>query len=226
MEDASIQTVSKEEPIKKLQKRLNWSGMAFIIGFAALLAFLYFDRNNGISGMIHSFGASGVIGAVLMMALLCATPFPSEGLLIMYLKIYGVFWGISYSLLGYTIGSIAVYFIARFLAGKAIHSWTSDTGRFNVINTWISRKGTVALLIVRLLPIPSFVVNMVTGILPSVSFWKYLWTGVVGIIPYYIGVSLIFLGLFQGNVSGFLIGLPVLIILWLLGYWVHHRWKG
>ena len=74
----SIQPVSPDNPIKKSNQLFNWSGVTVIIGFAALMVFLYFDRNHGVSELIRSFGASGVNGAVLMIAVLCVTPVPSE----------------------------------------------------------------------------------------------------------------------------------------------------
>lgn len=217
-DDAPIQTASKGKPVKKTNKKPIWSVAALIIGCSALVAFFYFDRNNSVTTMIQSFGASGVIGAVLMMALMCLTPFPSEGLLIMFLKIYGMFWGLLYSCTGFILGSIVVYAIARSIGIKAIHFWTFGSIRINAIDTWIMRKGTVGLVQVRLLPIPAFVVNVLTGILPSMSFWKYLWTGIVGTIPYYIGVSFIFFGTSRRDALALVIGIPILIILWLVAY--------
>lgn len=224
MEDATVQkTVAKGKLNKKPDKRPNWSTIALLIGFATLIAFLLFDRNNEVSRLIQSYGTSGVIGAILIMSFLCATPFPSEGLLIMYLKVYGVFWGMLYALIGFSLGSLLLYAIARFLGNKAICSWILGDCRFKAIDSWIKRKGTEGLLMVRLLPIPAFVANMITGLLPSVSFWNYLWTGVVGIIPYYIGVSLIFLGILRQDFLSLLIGIPVLIFICFIGYRWHLR---
>jgi uncharacterized membrane protein YdjX (TVP38/TMEM64 family) len=188
-----------------------------MIGCVSAVAFLYLDRNNSVSNLIHSFGASGVIGAVLAMAILCVTPFPSEGLLIMYLKVYGVIWGTLYAWSGFVLASIAIFGVSRYLGSKAIRSWVSRE-RFDAIDEWIKRKGTIGLLFVRLLPIPALVVNLITGIMPSVSLWKYAWTGAVTIIPYYIAASLIFLGVSRQDMLAFLVGIPVITTIWFLGY--------
>lgn len=212
---------SATSPVKTAHRRLIWSVVATMTCYLAVTAFMYFDRNNSISELIHSLGTSGVIGAILIMASVCMTPLPSEGLLIMYLKVYGVLWGTLYAWCGFTLGSVMVFLIARSLGIKAIRWWIAAE-QFDSIDMWIGHKGIIGLLIVRLLPIPALVVNCITGVMPSVSFWSYLWTGVVGVIPYYAGISFIFFGLSRQDLLVFLV-IPVLLMIGLLGYWGHRR---
>lgn len=61
------------------------------------------------------------------------------------------------------------------------------------------------LLLARLLPVPAFIVNYVAGMIPATSLWSYTWTAVVAMTPYYVGVALVYAGVF-GNWIYVLIG--------------------
>jgi uncharacterized membrane protein YdjX (TVP38/TMEM64 family) len=96
-------------------RKHSWMIALIIALFILLVAvFLVLDRSNAVSLMIQELGWFGSAAAVLIMALLCMTPVPSEGLIILYLKIYGVFWGVLLGWAGSVISAVAIYIIADF----------------------------------------------------------------------------------------------------------------
>lgn len=192
---------------------------AFIVFIAA---FLYFDRRNQLSGIILSLGWGGIVLAILLMTGLCMTPIPSEGLLILYLKIYGVYWGLFYAWLGSTLSSLPIFLLARFYGQRFMQKLISPQ-RFQTVDHWVQEKGTAGLFVARLLPIPAFAVNYIAGVIPSVKFWPYLWTAGVTIIPYYVGTALVFLGIASEMWLWLILGSLVVIGFWGVSYMLSHR---
>jgi uncharacterized membrane protein YdjX (TVP38/TMEM64 family) len=198
---------------RELYKRLmTWHTFFFVLIGAAVIVFLfYLDRHNRMSHVIQSFGMLGTIVAILFMTILCMTPIPSEGLLIMYLRIYGVGFGVFYSWLGSTLSTLIIYIIVKHY-GRPIMKKVVSIDRFEQVNGWVERHGSVGLLAARLLPIPAFVVNYAAGLMPAVRFWSYMWTGVVSIMPYYIGVAFLYAGVLSNRLWLFVGLVPLCII--------------
>ena len=192
---------------------------AFILFIAA---FLYFDRRNEISGFIRAWGLWGIVLAILLMAALCMTPMPSEGLVVLYLKIYGIYQGIFYSWLGSTLSSLAIFFIARIYGQKLMRKLISPK-RFEIVDNWVHGKGSLGLFIARLLPIPAFAINYIASVMPSMKLWPYFWTATLSIVPYYIGTALVFLGVAQKTWIWLMLGAAALIVFWGTGYALNKR---
>lgn len=201
---------------KKIIIFLNIFFILFISGF------FYLDRQNAITSLIQSLGWVGVILALFLMALLCMTPIPSEGLLLMYLKIYGVFGGTFLGWLGSNLGAIIIFFIVRYY-GNFILQRIIKKERYETVNEWVERRGTVGLFIARLLPIPPFAVNYIGSLITSVKFWPYLWTQMVTIIPYYVGTTLVFMGVAKETWYWFLIGGTAISLIWGISYLLNRK---
>ena len=187
---------------------------AFILLIAA---FLYLDRRNEISVLIQAWGFWGILLAVLLMTVICMTPIPSEGLVVLFLKIYGITHGIFYSWLGSTLSSLTIFWLARIYGQKLLPKLISPT-RFEIVDNWVQRKGSLGLFIARLLPIPAFVVNYIAGLMPSLKLWPYFWTQALAIVPYYIGTALVFMGVAQKTWIWLILGAAALIVFWGTGY--------
>ncbi|AET68411.1 hypothetical protein Desor_2881 [Desulfosporosinus orientis DSM 765] len=187
-----------------------------------IVAFFYLDRHNALSALIKSLGLLGVLLAVCLMAILSMTPIPSEGLVLMYLKIYGVVWGTLLAWVGSNLGSLLIYFIVKhygqFLLQKII-----SKERFEAVNQWVKRRGTFGLFIARLLPIPAFAVNYIASLIPSVDLWPYLWTQMVSIIPYYAGTALVFLGVAKETWYWLVIGGLAIVAFWSFSYLLNRK---
>lgn len=200
-----------------------WPTAIGFLGIIAVVLFFYYDRHDVLSTIFRSWGVLGIFAAILFMAVLCMTPIPSESLLVLYLHVYGVGPGVVYSWLGSIVSSLIVFVVARVVGKPLLKSMITDT-RFDSIDNWIGRHGTSGLLILRLLPIPGFLVSYVVGTIPSVGLWKFVWTAAVTVIPYYMGASLIYLGVASHLVIWIGVGFIGLCLFWLTVWMLRKRW--
>jgi len=205
---------------KKIRSYLT-GGIAVLIALYAVV-FLYSDRSNEIISMIQAFGTWGIIMAVFLMAALFMTPVPSEGLIVLYLKIYGVYLGTLYSWIGSIISSIAFFYLARSF-GRKIMKKLITKEQFETVNNWVKEKGTFGLLIARFLPIPAFFVNCIAGIMSSITIWSFIWTSTVAIIPYFIGIALVFTGVSNGTWKWIILGAVIEFTCISTGYFIARK---
>ncbi|MCI0184024.1 TVP38/TMEM64 family protein [Sulfoacidibacillus ferrooxidans] len=214
----------KEQSIRADKKRKqSWLvPMIILISLFMVALFFYFDQQNGMTLIIRSWGISGVIIGILLMGIICMTPIPSEGLLLIFLKIYGIFLGLLYAWIGSSIGAIAIFILARSILSPMFKELIGSLQQHRV-EQWVKKRGVSGLLFVRLLPIPAFVVNYTVGLLPGVGFFQYLWTAIVSMAPYYAGTIFMFLGIVNGIFSWILIGLFIIIILFILSFIVNRN---
>ena len=203
-------------------KKHGWLALVILAFIVLIAVFLYLDRRNQISTIILSLGAFGVVVSVLIMAVTCMTPMPSEGLMVLFLKVYGVYWGTLFAWFGSNLSTIVIFVVARYY-GQGFMKKLVTPVRFKLIDNWVKKKGTGGLFIARLLPVPAFAVNYVAGTIPSIRFWPYLWTAAVSIIPYYVGTSLVFLGIAKEARLWLILGGIAIIAFWGAGYLFNRR---
>ncbi|MBX5435894.1 MAG: TVP38/TMEM64 family protein [Alicyclobacillaceae bacterium] len=201
-----------------------WSVCLVLSGFAAMALFLYMDRNNQLSSVISGWGAVGIAASILLMAVLCMVPVPTEFLLLMNMRVYGVWAGVSFAWCGAMLGTLAVFGLARRFGRRFVQRWVSDD-RFRQVESWVRRRQTVGLLFARLLPIPAVIVNYAAGLLTPVKLWTYMWTAAVTIIPYYIGTALLYLGIIRHLSLWLFVGVLSMAVLWLVSHWVTRRFR-
>ncbi|MDD3363569.1 MAG: VTT domain-containing protein [Syntrophomonas sp.] len=196
-------------------KEKNYLGTALLLIMLVglIVLFFYLDRQNQLSTLIRTWGAAGALLSILLMAALCMTPIPSEGLLILLLKIFGIYEGTILAWLGSLLSSLAIFYLARFL-GQGLFKQLITPDRFDTVDYWIRNKGSLGLLIARLLPVPAFAVNYIAGVIPSVKLGPYVWTAAVSIIPYYVGAALVFIGVAQSTWIWLAVGGIIIFALW------------
>ena len=212
------QTIEDKHKILKY----GWTGVIITVFIALVAAFFYFDRRNEISVIIQAWGLWGVIFAIFLMAALCMTPIPSEGLVVLFLKIYGIYQGVFLAWLGSTLSAVAIFIIVR-VFGQTLMQKLISPERFKQVDNWIKGKGSLGLFVARLLPIPAFAVNYIAGAMPSMKLWTYLWTAALAIIPYYVGTALVFLGVSRETWIWLVLGIVALILFWGTGYVLNKR---
>lgn len=207
--------------------KTNYIGLALIVVIFAvlLILFFYLDRRNELSVFIRNLGLGGIFLSILLMSALCMTPIPSEGLMILLLKIFGVYAGTLYSWLGSTLSSLIIFYLARYF-GKSFFQRLITPQRFATVDHWIQKKGSFGLLIARLLPIPAFAVNYIAGAMPSVKLWPYVWTAALSIIPYYIGTALVYVGIVQSTWIWLALGGLAILVFWGMSYMLSRRSKS
>ncbi|KLU61955.1 TVP38/TMEM64 family inner membrane protein YdjZ [Peptococcaceae bacterium CEB3] len=191
-----------------------------ISGILLIVAFLYLDRYQAISDIIRSTGWLGVVTAVTLIALLSMTPIPTESLTIMCFKAYGIGWGIFYSWLGSTLSALFIFALIRSL-GEPLLRKAASHERFRQVDGWVSRRGIAGLLIARLLPLPGFLVNYITALIPAIRFWDYLWTAAVTIIPSYLMTAMVFAGVATRFRIWLWAGILGMTLIWLASYLLH-----
>jgi len=203
----------------------KYGGLALAITLFVILSvllFFYLDRSDAISKIIKNSGFFGAVLALVLMAFVSMTPVPTEGLLVLYQKVYGVYWGTSLAWLGANLGALIIFFIARPYGQKFLSQFVQPR-YFELVDHWVREKGTRGLFIARLLPIPAFAVNYIAGVLPSVRLWPYFWTAALSIIPYYLATALVFLGVSQQVWPWLIAGAIGILAFWGVGYWVRRR---
>lgn len=181
--------------MRQSQRFLLYGCMLLIL--AGVVAFFRLDSHGELTRLIRALGFPGVLLAISLMALLCMTPVPSEGLLLVCFRVFGIGWGIVYAWIGLMIGSYGCFVLARGLARPLVIRLISPE-RMRLIETWTCGKGYTGLLLVRLLPLPAAVINYAAGVLRSIELRPYMWTAGVSILPYYAAAALLFLGISSG----------------------------
>ncbi|EGW38449.1 VTT domain-containing protein [Desulfosporosinus sp. OT] len=210
---------------KRNISKYAWTGVLIAAFVLLIAAFFYFDRRNEISVIIRAWGLWGVVFAIFLMAAICMTPIPSEGLVVLYLKIYGIYQGIFFAWLGSTLSALVIFIIVR-VYGQMLMKRLISPERFDTVDNWIKGKGSLGLLVARLLPIPAFAVNYIAGAMPSMKLWTYLWTAALSMIPYYVGTALVFLGVARETWIWLALGIVALILFWGTGYALNKRVKS
>lgn len=218
--EATVQ--QNEQPVYHLPKLSKgasaaWSVAILAIGIALMVLFFHLDRHNEISDAIRSSGGFGIILSILLMALFCVIPVPSEFLMIMNMKVFGVWWGIFYTWIGAMLGALTVFLFARYVGRHLLEAFVS-ADRLQQVNTWIGNRGPIGLLLVRLIPLPFIVVNYAAGVLKSVKPFDYIWTTAVGLLPYDLGAALVFLGVSTRFRYYLVFGGLVVAAIWIGGF--------
>jgi len=199
-----------------------WTG-ALIAVFVLLIAvFFYLDRRNEISVIIQNWGRWGVVFAIVLMAAVCITPIPSEGVVVLFFKIYGIYQGIFFAWVGSMLSAVVIFILVRVFGQMLVRKLISQE-RVEVVDNWVKRKGPLGLLVARLLPIPAFAVNYIASAMPSMKLWTYLWTAALTIIPYYAGTALVFIGVAKETWIWLVLGFAALIAFWGAGYVFNKR---
>lgn len=199
-----------------------WTVVILALGVLLVIAYFHFDRHDAISRAIRSTGGWGIAISILLMGAFCVIPVPSEFLMVMNMKVFGVWWGIFYTWIGAMLGAVAVFFLARSVGRRLIQAFISEE-RLHQVNQWVGRKGPVGLLLVRLVPLPFIVVNYASGVLHSVRVRDYVWTTGVGLLPYDLGAALVFLGFSHNYTIWLAVGGIALAAIWVAGYFFNRN---
>ena len=203
-------------------RKYGWTSVIIAAFGILIVAFFYLDRRNQLSTIIQAWGLWGAFFAILLMTAFCMTPIPSEGLVIMFLKIFGVYEGVFFAWIGSTISAMVIYILVHSY-GQTLMQKLISPERFNLVDHWVEGKGSLGLLVARLLPIPAFAVNYIASAMPSMRIWSYLWTSALSMIPYYVGTALVYLGVAQATWLWFVLGFGALILFWGTGYYLNKR---
>jgi uncharacterized membrane protein YdjX (TVP38/TMEM64 family) len=135
-----------------------------------------------IAETIRSWGAWAMIGSILLMVAHSLVPLPSEFIAIANGIVFGLVVGTLITWIGAMLGAILAFALSRWLGRRFVQS-VLPARYATAIDEWTKEQGTQVLLISRVLPVVSFnLINYAAG-LTSVSWWTFLWTTGLGILP-------------------------------------------
>ena len=132
--------------------------------------------------LILSWGGWGVLGSIVLMIVHSFLPFPAEFLAIANGVVWGPFWGTVVTWVGAMGGAIITFWLVRKAGDRFIRAMVPEK-HLSRIDGWVDRQGTRFFLITRLIPIISFdLLNIAAG-LTRMTWWTFLWTTGLGILP-------------------------------------------
>lgn len=166
-------------------KALGLCGLAILA--AALVVGFGLDWGRGLSmeafvDTIRSWGMWGVLVSIGLMVAHSFVPFPAEFLACANGVVYGLLWGTVITWIGAMLGAALAFGLARKLGRPFVARLVSKRD-WSTLDDWTAEKGWQVLLFSRLIPVIAFnLINYAAG-LTRVSWWQFLWTTGIGILP-------------------------------------------
>ncbi len=136
----------------------------------------------GIEAEIKSWGNWAVAASIALMILHSLIPFPAEFISMANGMLFGAFWGVVITWTGAMLGAALAFALARWFGRPFVTALMNERQR-ETTERWLKRQGIGVLLLSRLMPLISFnVINYAAGLTP-ISWWTFLWTTALGILP-------------------------------------------
>jgi uncharacterized membrane protein YdjX (TVP38/TMEM64 family) len=138
--------------------------------------------SKGIEAEIRSWGHWAVAASIGLMVAHSLMPFPAEFVTFANGMLFGPVWGVAITWTGAMLGAVLAFALARWFGHPFVDALMNERHRA-AIDRWAKRQGIAVLLLSRLMPLISFnVINYAAGLTP-VSWWTFLWTTGLGILP-------------------------------------------
>lgn len=152
-------------------------GTIFLLRYASL---------DVVKSYVSGFGNYSVFAYILFFSILPTFFFPVPVLALAAGVLFGVLPGTIYTVIGAIVNSSLMFFIARFTARDYFASFVNKKLSENMKKKLLmdsQTKLSTLFFILRLIPLVSYnVINYAAGI-TKISYWNYMWTTLVGIIP-------------------------------------------
>jgi uncharacterized membrane protein YdjX (TVP38/TMEM64 family) len=137
---------------------------------------------NGIEAEIRSWGHWAVAASIGLMVAHSLVPFPAEFVTFANGMLFGPVWGVAITWTGAMLGAALAFALARWFGRPFVDALMNARHR-DAVDRWAKRQGIGVLLLSRLMPLISFnVINYAAGLTP-ISWWTFLWTTGLGILP-------------------------------------------
>jgi uncharacterized membrane protein YdjX (TVP38/TMEM64 family) len=164
------------------------------VGLAALAALLLWASLGGlglepgwlelsparVEEFVASWGMWGAAASMALMVLHSFVPIPAEVIAVANGMMFGPWRGTLITWSGAMLGAVSAFAVARWLGRPVVRRFVAEERRAG-IEAWTRRPGS--LLLLRLIPVVSFnLVNFAAG-LAGTSWWNFLWTTALGILP-------------------------------------------
>lgn len=137
---------------------------------------------KGIEAEIRSWGHWAVAASIGLMIAHSLVPFPAELVTFANGMLFGPVWGVAITWTGAMLGAALAFALARWFGRPFVDAVMNERHR-DAVDRWARRQGTGVLLLSRLMPLISFnAINYAAGLTP-ISWWTFLWTTGIGILP-------------------------------------------
>ena len=137
---------------------------------------------KGIEAEIRSWGRWAVAASIGLMVAHSLVPFPAEFVTFANGMLFGPVWGVAITWTGAMLGASLAFALSRWFGRPFVDALMNERHR-DAVDRWARRQGIGALLLSRLMPLISFnVINYAAGLTP-ISWWTFLWTTGLGILP-------------------------------------------
>ncbi len=222
-----------DKPESNISSRPRWHKPALILGAIVVVIVLtvislehtiLLTLQNHFTSWVDAAGPWGWLVLILLLVLHSFVPFPLEFAAVAAGATYGFWTGSIVTWIGTVLGGALSFWISR-RYGRSFFERALKPNQLAWIEKHAKSEGTVALLVSRLLPFMSFtLVSYAAGLTP-VTWFTFLWTSAVGMIP------IIMISVFYGaNIEHlpveFAIGIPVIaVVAVIVFYWIARR-KG
>ncbi len=173
---------------------------------------------------IDSYGWAAPVVFVAAYALITLAPMPKNVLSAVAGLLFGLLGGSLLVWLAAMVGAVVAFGLGRLLGRDAVERLTST--RVQRVDDLIARRGLLAVVAVRLVPVVPFTAINYTAGLTGVRLWEYAVGTAVGIIPG--TVAYVALGTFGGSPGSwpFLLSASVLVVLSAAGLLAVRRRRG
>lgn len=166
------------------------AGLLLLFVFAAAAWWLWsVDPGLGIEksiegtvAQIRSWGPWAAVGSIGLMVAHSFLPFPSEIIALANGMVFGPLWGTAITWVGAMLGAISTFALVRLFGRPFVHRMLSAR-QIGQLTDWSSRRGGVALLIGRLIPVVAFNLLNYGAALTGISWWTFIWATALGILP-------------------------------------------
>lgn len=165
--------------------RSPWPRLAVFLVVLAVLGWLAVTRGTEAVDAARLWAAGmGVLGAVvfvLVYALATLALFPATPLTAAAGLLYGPVVGVLVVWLGAVLGATGSFLAGRLLSRQAVEQLAG--GRTDRLNAFLATRGTVAVLLVRLIPVFPFALVNYGSAITTITLRQYLGGTAVGILP-------------------------------------------
>lgn len=196
----------------------------FIAMFSALLVAGMTVKAQHLSVVNDWIASLGILGPLVFIGIYATVVplgVPLSVLTVLAGGLFGVWVGLPTAIVASSLAASIGFVISRYLLREQVAQWLGGSRSFKRLNTLLERKGEVVIFLIRLLPVPPFMVPNYAFGLTEVGFVKFIvWTS-LGMIPanllYVVGAGTIRQGLEEGRIPW---GAIVLLLGLGLGLWL------
>lgn len=162
-----------------------WPRLAMFVMILAVLGWFAITHGTAAVEVARDWTASmGILGAavfVLVYALATLALFPATPLTAAAGLLYGPAAGVLVVWLGAVLGATGSFLAGRLLSRQAVEQLAG--GRTDRLNAFLADRGTVAVLLLRLIPVFPFALVNYGSAITAITLRQYLAGTAVGIVP-------------------------------------------